>query len=490
VTGGEVAVRTALRLAPDSSRAVARLYVPGQGLVGGPESRASGVVARVLGLDEESAKRALADVMDRFGTRHRDLPATFAHHADRVAERIDPQVELSDARRQLLGATFTHEFAIEAAALCNPSLVAHPDQQGVPGGSLRFVMSVRGIGEGHLSSVGFRTGSITADAVVTVDAPGPFPVVGTVTAGPLDRDVFHGMLGEQHEDGESAAFVLDRLGDRFSHDDLECGLARLHAEHDTRQNAEDTITRLRAIARCSYTTAFPAGTDVSERVLWPATAAESHGVEDARFVRFTDDDGTVTYLATYTAYDGAAISQQLLETTDFRSFTSSPMVGPAVANKGLALFPRRIGGRFVALSRYDQETNAVAFSDNPRRWDHAVSYQLPQEPWETIQLGNCGSPIETDHGWLVITHGVGAMRTYSIGAVLLDLDDPTRIIGRLVKPLLSPTADEQDGYVPNVVYSCGALVHAGTLVLPYGIADTAVGIATVRLTDLMAAFEG
>jgi predicted GH43/DUF377 family glycosyl hydrolase len=208
-------------------------------------------------------------------------------------------------------------------------------------------------------------------------------------------------------------------------------------------------------------------------------------MEDARFVRFVDDDGASVYYATYTAYDGAAITQQLLETTDFASFSASPIVGPAASDKGMALFPRRIGGRFAALSRFDRESNAVAFSDNPRRWDRAVRFQRPSETWETIQLGNCGSPIETEAGWLVLTHGVGPMRTYSIGAVLLDLDDPTVVIGRLREPLLSPLDDEQDGYVPNVVYSCGALLHADTLVIPFGIADSSIGVATVPLAGLL-----
>ena len=215
-------------------------------------------------------------------------------------------------------------------------------------------------------------------------------------------------------------------------------------------------------------------------------SVESKGMEDARFVRFVEDDGTVTYYASYTAYNGTDIGQQLLETKDFVRFTSSPMVGAAAANKGLALFPRRIGGRFAALSRSDRESNAIAYSENPRRWEHALACQVPTTSWEVVQLGNCGSPIETEVGWLVLTHGVGPMRTYTIGAILLDLADPTRILGRLHEPLLSPALDEQDGYVPNVVYSCGALLHAGTLVLPYGIGDSAIGVATVALDELLA----
>ena len=479
-----VAVRTGHRLRPDPSRVIARLFVPGQELLAGSESRASVVVGRILALDESEVESALTDVMHRFGRRHRGLPEIFNLHADRISNRIVGNVALSDSRRQLLGATFTHEFAVEAAALCNPSMVAHPDQRGAPPGGLRFVMSVRGIGEGHRSSIGFRTGTITADGTVTVDAAGPFPIIDSVTPGPFDRGVFHGKLDELGANGENAASVLDALGERFTQSDLDLALDRLRAQRDTRRTAGDTIGHLRTIAARSYTAAFPATSDVSERVLWPATAAESSGMEDARFVRFVDDDGTCVYYATYTAYDGAAITQQLLETTDFATFTASPIVGPAASDKGVALFPRRIGGRFVALSRFDRETNAVAFSDNPRRWDRAVTFQRPSETWETIQLGNCGSPIETDEGWLVLTHGVGPMRTYSIGALLLDLDDPT-VISRLREPLLSPADDEQDGYVPNVVYSCGALLHGDTLVIPYGIADSSIGIATVPLHRLI-----
>ncbi|HEY3143236.1 MAG TPA: glycoside hydrolase family 130 protein [Acidimicrobiales bacterium] len=488
MSDGDLAIRSGKRLLPDPSRVIARLFVPGQELVGGSESRASAVAGRVLALDEADVDRALADITRRFGARHRQLTDTFRQHADRISGHI-ADADMSEAQRLLLGATFTHEYSIEGAALCNPCMVADPDQREAPPGGLRFVMSVRGIGEGHRSSIGFRTGTVHADRTVSVDNPGPTSLVASVTSGSLDRDVFHGKLVEFGEDGESAAYVLDALAERFEEEDLERSLLRLWSQHDTRQNAEDTISRLRAIASHSYTAHFPPATDISERVLWPATAAESHGMEDARFVRFVDDDGAVTYYATYTAFDGVSIVQQLLETTDFVTFSVSPIVGSAAANKGLALFPRRIGGHLAALSRHDHETNSVAFSDNPCRWDRAVPVQLPRQPWEMIQLGNCGSPIETSEGWLVLTHGVGPMRTYSIGAVLLDLEDPTRIIASLSEPLLSPSADDQDGYVPNVVYSCGALVHADTLVVPYGIADTAIGMATVPITDLMAAFD-
>jgi predicted GH43/DUF377 family glycosyl hydrolase len=489
VNVGQLATRIDQHVLPDASRVIARLFVPGQELLAGNESRASGVVERILALDDTEVERALASVMERFASRHRSLPDVFSRHADRISNRVADDVALSDSRRLLLGATFTHEFAIEAAAICNPSIVVHPDQAAAPPGGLRFVMSVRNIGEGHHSSIGFRTGSIEADGAVAIDDAAPYPVTGSVAAGPFDREVFHGKLDELGADGENAAYVLDALHARFTDDELDLALTRLRAQRDTRRTAGATSGHLRAIAACSYTTRFSPESDVSERVLWPATAAESQGMEDARFVRFVDDDGSTVYYATYTAFDGVAITQQLLETHDFVTFAASPIVGAAAGNKGVALFPRRIGGRFAALSRCDRETNSVAFSNNPRCWGGACTIQCPVEPWETIQLGNCGSPIETAEGWLVLTHGVGPMRTYSIGALLLDLDDPTVVIGRLREPLLTPVEDERDGYVPNVVYSCGALLHADTLVIPYGIADTAIGVATVPLPALIAAIQ-
>jgi predicted GH43/DUF377 family glycosyl hydrolase len=466
---------------------VAQLFVPGQELASGNETRASGVVQRILELDDDTVDRTLADLMHRFTGRHRDLVETFSHHADRIGNRLSPEAELSEERWLLLGATFTHEYAIEAAAACNPSMVLHPDQSGAPAGGAHLVMSVRGIGEGHRSSIGFRHGSIDGSGSVWIAPPAAFPVVGTVHPARFERVAFHAHLRDAGEDGESAAFVLDRLPEQFTAQDFEGQLTALRAQRDTRRNAAATVDRLRSIAMRSYHVEFPVDVALSERVLWPAMAAESHGMEDARFVRFVDSDETVTYYATYTAYDGAAITLQLLQTKDFVTFDVAPIAGRVATNKGLAIFPRRINGRFAALSRYDGETNAVALSDDLLVWDHATTCPSPRAPWEAIQLGNCGSPIETADGWLVLTHGVGPMRTYSIGALLLDLDDPTVVIGHLSEPLLAPTADEQDGYVPNVVYSCGGLLHDDTLVIPYGIADTSIGIATLSWAELRTA---
>ncbi len=481
--------RNPQRLAADPSRVITRLFVPGQEGFERQESRAGAVLARILGLDEDDVRSSLDDVITRFDGRHRDLVGTFRRHALELSDRMDPDRELSEARMLLLGATFTSEYAIEGAALCNPSIVAHPDQTGTAAGSLRFVMSVRGIGEGHHSSIGFRTGVIDAAGRATIDEPAPFVTVGAALPTLLDAAVFRSELARLDDAGEAADYVLDALGDRFTRADLDEQLDALQIHLTTRGHAPETMSVIRTIAERSYAVEFPEGTLLSERVLWPAMGAEAAGMEDARFVRFVDDDGSATFYATYTAYSGSRISQQLLETRDFQSFTSTPMVGPAAANKGLALFPRRIHGRFAAMSRSDRESNMIAYSDHLPVWPTALGCQLPTQAWEALQLGNCGPPIETDAGWLVLTHGVGPMRTYCIGAILLELDDPTRILGQLRQPLLSPAAGEQDGYVPNVVYSCGALVHAETLLLPYGIGDAAIGFATVALPELLDALD-
>jgi predicted GH43/DUF377 family glycosyl hydrolase len=474
------------RIAANSARVITQLFVPGQEGFELQESRAGVVLKRILALSDDDVQSSLDDVIIRFDGRHRDLVGTFRRHARELADRLNPDIHLSDARILLLGATFTSEYAIEGAALCNPSIVAHPDQTGLAAGSLRFVMSVRGIGEGHRSSIGFRTGVVDAAGRATIDEPARFATTGSVSGAPLDAAVFRGELGRIGNAGEAVNYVFNALGERFTRSDLDTRLDSLRANLSTRGHGERAVALIRAIAARSYAVEFPSDVSVSERVLWPSMEAEQAGLEDARFVRFVDDDGSVTYYATYTAYSGSHISQQLLKTKDFQSFTSGPLVGKAAANKGLALFPRRIHGRYAAMSRSDRETNTVALADHLAVWTSASPCQQPAEAWEALQLGNCGPPIETDAGWLVLTHGVGPMRTYSIGAILLHLDDPTRVLGRLRRPLFSPAADEQNGYVPNVVYSCGALVHADTLVIPYGINDGAIGIATAPLAQLLA----
>jgi predicted GH43/DUF377 family glycosyl hydrolase len=481
-----LASRSDVHIVPDSSRVVALLFVAGQEL-GGVESRASSVVKRIVALPEADVRRRLKDVVSRFARRHRDIVAIFSQHAERVSNRLDPKEDLSEDRWLLLGASFTHEYSLEAAAVCNPSIVIHPDQSDVPEGAVRFVMSFRGVGEGHRSSISFRTGLVSAEGEITLDPRQPFPMIGTARDGLFHRDVFHARLKAMGQDGESAAYVLDELPVVFSIEELEARLEILISEFDTRQDAHTIARHHRSIAACSYAVYFDDDIDFSERVLWPVMAAESHGMEDARFVHFTETDGSTTYLATYTAFDGIHVSQQLLRTDDFLSFYASPVVGAAAPNKGLALFPRRVNGRYAALTRYDRETNAICFSDTLGHWGRAVTFQVPEWDWEVVQLGNCGSPIETSAGWLVLTHAVGPMRTYSIGAVLLDLDDPTKMIAALKEPLLTASAEEQDGYVPNVVYTCGAIAHGDILVMPYGVADHRINFATASISALLKA---
>ncbi|MBA3605839.1 MAG: glycosidase [Acidimicrobiia bacterium] len=487
MTTDALATRVPPRLRPDPARVIAELFVPGHALGGEGEGRASVVVEHILGLTDEQVTSSLASITERFGGRHRDLGGIFRRHAERIANRLEPSNELSDERLELLGATFTHEYAVEAAALCNPSVVASPDQRGVPAGSLRFVMSTRQIGEGHRSGIGFRRGTFDGNGGVTIEAPGPLTTAGTVRTATLETSAFR--RGIRADDAEATGWVLDRLGGLFTVADLEARLSELEAQYDTRRNIAATVRRLRALAARSYDVVFDPDSELGSRVLSPATSVESNGLEDARFVRFVDDSGAATHYATYTAFDGVDICLQLLATADFVTFSSTPLLGAAATNKGLALFPRQIDGRFVALSRHDGARNAIAQSDDLRCWPRAEPLDCPTETWATVQVGNCGSPIETGEGWLVLTHGVGPMRTYSIGALLLDLDDPTRVIRRTKQPLLTPQPDEQNGYVPNVVYSCGALLHGATLLLPYGIGDANIGFATIDLGELLTSMD-
>ena len=483
--GPVTVTRTPHRLRPDSGRVVTRLFLPGQELLGDGQSRAAGVIDRILALPDDEVASALDAVLTGFGGRHRALKTTLEDHFQLVAHRLAVGALPSPDRQRLMGAYFTNEYSVEAAALCNPSAVLHPDQDGTRPGEARFLMSVRAVGEGHISSIGFRTGVIDDGGAVSVDDPGPFLEPGRPLAGLYDRDLFRRKLAEIGAQGESAAFVLDSLPAQFTPNELERALAELGDRIVTHSDARETVGHFHSLALSNYDIEFPPESAIAERVLLPMSPAESHGMEDARFVRFVDDDGTVTYYATYTAFDGVHVTPQLLETADFRRFRITQLAGPAAKNKGLALFPRRIGGRYVALSRWDRERNSVVSSPDGRSWERATTVQAPEHAWELLQLGNCGSPIETPEGWLVLTHGVGPMRVYSIGAVLLDLDDPARMLARLPTPLMVPEESERDGYVPNVVYSCGALLHGDWLMIPYGISDATIGIATLRLGELL-----
>ncbi|MFZ4719661.1 MAG: glycosidase [Ilumatobacteraceae bacterium] len=470
-------------LQPDPLRTIMRFFVPGNEDVGGTESRAGQVIDRILALSEDEVDRALQDVDARIAGRHPGARAVFEHHASIATRRIDEAHEVGAPRRRLLGAAFTHEFAIEGAALCNPSIVRHPIQ---PEHGTAFAMSVRGIGEGHHSSIGFRTGLVAEDGTITIDPPGPNPHTGHIGSGIHRRAVMQRALAEAGDALGDSDYVLDPLPARFDDRHLATRIEALAEDADTRRHTPATIARLEHLARSSYRVEFRHSGPLSERVLWPNSPAEHQGMEDARFVEITDGSAP-RYCATYTAFDGKHVAQHLITTEDFVTFTVAPMAGIAARGKGLALFPRQIDGKFVALSRHDRETNTIAESDDLHCWDHAASLQEPRRPWEVLQLGNCGSPIETPAGWLVLTHGVGALRTYSIGAILLDLDEPHRMIAACAEPILVPT--DPAGYVPNVVYTCGALLVGDRLVLPYGRGDRTIGVATLDLDQLVESME-
>jgi predicted GH43/DUF377 family glycosyl hydrolase len=433
-------------------------------------------------MDEAEVERVLSDVMEKFSSRHDDLAAVFADHAQRVSDFVEEPISAN--RRQLLGAAFTHEYSLEGSAVCNPSLVAHPDQTGVTPGGLRVIMSLRAIGEGHLSTICFRVGEIGVDQSINIESPLPFPVLATTSPGPLNREVFRAALRDMGLDGETASTVLDRLPPKFSRKQLGESLEQLGTQSEFRVNVAEMADLLRSFTKDFYSATFRAESDLSQRTLWPAMLRESQGMEDARFVEFIDEN-CARYIASYTAYNGRVVSQQLLETDDFVTFDSSPLVGVGAQNKGLAFFPRKIGHRYVALSRYDREHNAIAFSSDLHHWGEVSNLDMPVQSWEMLQVGNCGSPIELEQGWLVLTHGVGPMRTYGIGAMLLDLEDPRIVIGTLKGPLLAPSPQNRDGYVPNVVYSCGSIVHKGVLFLPFGASDQSIGCATVEVNDLV-----
>jgi len=394
---------------------------------------------------------------------------------------------LSETKRALIGAYFTMEYSIESAALFNPSVVLHPDQSHLDKGSLRFIMSLRAIGEGHVSSIVFRSGVLDEHNTFIFDPTSDYVERPDVVLNPVyDRHLFQLKLHEMEACNEVTAHILDRLPEDFTYNELKERIGALRAKtvfSEERQNG--TFEIMYWLANSNYEIAFRSDHRISERVIFPVSKNESNGIEDARFVQFFDDNGEVTYYATYTAYNGNTILPHLIETKDFIKFKVITLNGKAVQNKGMALFPRKIDGSYIMLSRQDGENNHIMFSDNIHFWQESKIIQEPRRPWEFIQIGNCGSPLETDQGWIVLTHGVGPMRRYCIGAMLLDLENPAKIIARLEEPLLAPNEEEREGYVPNVVYTCGAIFHNSDLVIPYGMSDITSSIATVEVRGLI-----
>lgn len=472
-------------LTPDRSRVLLRAFRPSTAAI------ARRVVARVMALPEEQVRKLLAEVLGEFGDRHEEVETFFQRRFTETMIYLESSALPSVQRQLLVGAYFTHEYSPESAALFNPSIVPHFDQSGLPHGALRFILSLRATGEGHISSITFRMGVVSAQHRISLTPSVPFVTepkpVPNVT---YTKALFWRKLEEAGVQDDFCGRVLEQLGETFTLKELrhvlvESGVAA--------QNPDTTASRaargILLLAESNYEVTFSRDSRISQRVLFPSAPSQSNGIEDARFVRFQQEDGQPSYFATYTAYDGKITLPQLLETPDFVHFRFSTLNGPAVQNKGMALFPRKIQGRYAMLSRQDDENILLMFSDNVHFWQTPKVLVSPAQPWEFIKMGNCGSPIETEAGWLVLTHGVGAVRKYCMGALLLDLEDPSKVIGRLREPLLSPNEAEREGYVPNVVYTCGALLHGRELVIPYAMSDSATSFATVSLDDLLAGFE-
>ncbi|MCP9789596.1 glycoside hydrolase family 130 protein [Cyanobium sp. Maggiore-St4-Cus] len=439
-----------------------------------------------MALSRSEAEREASIMLESFEGRHEKLQAFLLTRFGHVSEHLITDRPLNRCERLLIGAYFTLEYSLEAAALFNPSIVRHPDQSGIDEGSMRFLLSLRATGEGHISSIVFRTGVIDRQGGIALDQPSPFVAAADVHPNPsYDKHLFERKLVEMGLLSHLAQRLMDQLPDSFSFEKLKQLTNQvLRSDRLANTDSAQIVESVLSLARANYELSFDPGDDCSERAIFPTSPTESRGIEDARFVAFKED-GQTTYYATYSAYDGQLVFPQLLETKDFTQFKISTLNGPEVANKGMALFPRKLGGSYAMLSRQDGENIYLMYSDQLHFWYEKRILMRPTYPWEFVQIGNCGSPIETEAGWLVLTHGVGPMRRYTIGAILLDINDPGQVIGRLKEPLLEPTQQEREGYVPNVVYSCGSLIHADKLIIPYAMSDQSATFATVSVKELL-----
>ncbi|ARK10959.1 glycoside hydrolase family 130 protein [Fibrivirga algicola] len=479
------ATRTGVVMRPDPARVLFRPFDLGN------STRVLKIIARVNSLTEDEVRQKLEEVIREFGNRHHKLNPFFLRRFDQVKSQLLTDEPLTDERKLLLGAYFTMEYSLESAALFNPSMIWHPDQTNLPPGYKRFILSLRATGEGHISSISFRTGYVDQEGNIIVQKPSRYVTSPeAIVSQQFDKNTFVKKLYELRLINSISEGILSGLSDEFTLVDIEAQVKRVMSQF--RHNAEyETITSgLIALARSNYEMHFDDDQSIDERCIFPHSPNETNGIEDARFVEFCDDDGEVTYYATYTAYNGRVTFPQLLETKDFTHFSVSTLNGAEVQNKGMALFPRKINGRYATLSRQDGENIYLMFSDDLYFWQTKELIVKPTYPWEYVQLGNCGSPIETEAGWLVLSHGVGPMRKYAIGAFLLDLNDPSKVIGRTKEPILSPDENEREGYVPNVVYSCGGQIHGNTLIIPYAMSDYASSFATVNVDELLAELTG
>ena len=472
-----------LTLLPECTRVIIRPFIPSE------TQRVTTIIGRALALTEEEVARELRGVCQEFDDRHFDIESLLQAHFEKVQHHVFTQRALSHERQLLIGALFSGEYALESAAIFNPSIVPHPDQSGVPDGALRFVMSLRATGEGHISSIEFRAGLIDADGNIMLEPVSRFVTVPEIILNPsYSKKRFITKLREMGFNDADVVIVMAPLAESFTRSELNQSFNLvLRGSHPVSRDLRRTLECLQWLADSNYELIFPEELAMSERIIFPVSSNETNGIEDARFVRFTEADGSVMYYATYTAYNGRVILPQLIETEDFLTFRVLTLNGADVQNKGMALFPRRVNGCYAMLSRQDDENLFIMYSDNSHYWSDPKLIMHPAELWESVKIGNCGSPLETEAGWLVLTHGVGPMRKYCIGAALLDLEDPTHVIGRLSAPLLSAEGQEREGYVPNVVYSCGSLLHGRELILPFAVSDRASAIASLSLDDLLAA---
>ena len=468
---------------PDPSRTIARFYSTGN-------ERALQIIQKVLQLSPEIIYSELQQVLRDFSTRHRQISKVFKTNFNNIRYlfedlKLDPD-SLSNDMKLFIGSYFTHEYSVEAAAYFNPSIVEHPDQYGMGEGEKRIIVSFRATGEGHISSIVFKEGVIDANNNFHFNEYGnldemPECVKRTV----YNKKAFINKLDEMNIRKDIIKVVMDKLNDKFIYGELQASIADTLKDITLTHTKRKVIEEINWVADSHYEITFSIDTSLSERVIFPISYSERNGIEDARFVRFTNDDGKVTYYATYTAYNGYAILPKLVATKDFYHFKVSPLHGKYAQNKDLALFPRKINGQYAMVGRYDGVNNYIMFSDKVNLWQNARLLQKPSYPWEFIQIGNSGSPIETPDGWLLIIHGVGPMRRYSLGAILLDLDNPKKVIGHLKSPLMVPNEKEREGYVPNVIYSCGSIIHNNELIIPYAMSDYASSFVTVPVKDLL-----
>lgn len=476
--------RTEIRISPDHARIVLR-----------PLRFSSNddyvkIINRILALKENDIQRVAEHVLADFSSRHRKLTERLLKRFRHVEHFLPSGSEISEMRKILIGSYFMFEYSAESAALFNPSIIPHPDQSGLQTGDLRFLISLRSTGEGHISSIGFRSGVIDAHNSIAIDPPSRFLSEPELVENPTyNKDLFWRKLSEMSINNERAGSVMNRLKDPFTLEELRNSLREyLNQTAPGKTFDEDsTASGMWLLAKSNYEIQFAPEQELSERIIFPVTSLQSNGIEDVRLVAYRYEEGKTIYYATYTAYDGRNVLPQLFQTEDFRHFKFATLNGPGVQNKGMALFPRKINGRYAMLSRQDGENIFLMYSDNVHFWSEAKLLLAPNYPWEFIKLGNCGSPIETEAGWLVLSHGVGPMRRYCLGAFLLDRDDPSKVIGRLNEPLMSPEGIEREGYVPNVLYTCGALLRNDQLILPYGMSDRVTGFAMIFLHELLSA---